>query len=708
MPIKAITNGRFGSIIEVSSPAQSFMLANSYAPRNLPLIIASSFNHQLNTNKIVMREYDANRVEFYSVDNMANGHYLSKAEALLRIEIKSNYEDINDVLELYNIKQYIDNDLCLKSWTKDDITDFKQKATEYGKIVGRFISNINDSNVICYYEQLLRGYINSFWELVNNQKIYKQISADNLATILSNEPYVIQSILTHKSLVTNYNIVLRDFLLTYSQSAEILLSFYEVKNDFHHKEMFLPKSLTIQDKENVISNYLDSDNVNSNYFQLIQNARDKSDFKISDKTRLKAKRRYKKETDKLFEERGNNSLFKYGVSISFPENREKIKDGHIEDTIVNHSYSLDYIKSHYDFYSLFLNFIILFEYLDSQNRVNLVSKKNQMGVMERVLGVRSQNEYIFGIAFNINEMTSQAQILAYSVIINALGDSVENILQHVFTSIFHEKYKFANNAQLSMPSANIPFFEKVRLLAPEFESVIKQFKLFVEDGKIDSELLQISSSPCTIKEIPSLIQNKYVYMNDDNNVIVNCVNLFFSDQTLLAYVEPYQEKHFHNLFDLLANEEVNFNNYEEHQKPQINYLISEGFLFLDKNNFVQITNLVRVLILKDLYENEVASFYHYPIDFKMEAEQMATQNMIFFESTLLSKPEQSYFNYFLNKSEFTNGLDLRNSYLHGTQANPEELTKHEYAYFAYLKLLVLVLLKIEDDLFISQVLKHKA
>jgi len=655
-----------------------------------------------------MHEYDLNRVEFFSKEDMAGGSHLSKGEHILRNETKSDYEDINDVLELYNIKKYIDNELYLKSWTHCDIADFKQKAIEYGRIVGQFMSNINDRNVILYYEQLLRGYINSFWELVNNQKIYKQISAVNITTILSNEPHVIRSLLTHKSLVTHYNIVLRDFLLTFSQSAEILLSIYEVKNDFHNKEMFQPKSLTINDKENIISNYLDFDNANSNYFQLIQNARDKSDFKISDKTRLKAKRRYKEETDKVFSESGNNSLFKYGVSISFPENTKKIKEKHIENLVVNYSYSLDFIKHYNDFYPLFLNFIILFEYLDIQNRINLVTKKNQMGVMERVMGVHSQNEYSGGIAFNLSEMASQAQIFAYSKIINDLGNSVENILQLVFTSIFHEKYNFANNARLSIPSANISYFEKVRLLAPEFESVIKQFKLFVEDGNIDFELLQISSSPCTIKEIPSLIQNKYIYLNEGNNEIVGCVNLFFSDQTLLAFVEPYKEKNYHNLFDLLANEQVNFNNYEEHQKPQMNYLISKGFLSLDKNKFVQITNLARVLILKDLYENEVASFYHYPIDFQEEAKQLAIQDMIFFESSLFSKPEQSYFNYFLSKSDFTNGLDLRNSYLHGTQANPEELKKHEFAYFVYLKLLVLVLLKIEDDLFISQLIKNRA
>ena len=84
---------------------------------------------------------------------------------------------------------------------------------------------------------------------------------------------------------------------------------------------------------------------------------------------------------------------------------------------------------------------------------------------------------------------------------------------------------------------------------------------------------------------------------------------------------------------------------------------------------------------------------------------MASENIIYFESSLFSKTEQAYFNYFLNKSEFTNGLDLRNSYLHGTQANSDEIQKHEYAYFTYLKLLVLTMLKIEDDLLSSNVIK---
>lgn len=651
-----------------------------------------------------MHQTDLNKVVFHSKEDMAGGYNLQQGEHILRADTKSNYTDINEVLELYNLKKYIDNDLYLKSWTQDDIRNFKQKVTEYGKVVGQFMTTITDTNVIDIFESTLRNYVHSFWELVNNQSIYKRISKTNFSKILSNEPHLIHEILVQKGIVDYYDTEIKNFLLTYSQSAEILLSFYEVKDDFGKNQKYLPKRLTVEEKESILSTYLDSADVNYNYIGLIQNARNRNDFKVSDKTRLKAKRLHKSETEKFFA--GNNGM-RYGVSVSFPEKSSKIKDGNIdENSIINYSYSLDFIKQNRDPYLLFQNFIVLFEYLDIQSRINLVSKKNKMGVFERIMGVHSQNEYRGGTEFNLLEMTSQIQLTGYNKVLSDLGISSENVLHQVFTSSFQEKYEFANNARFSIPSATT-YFEKVRLLAPEFESVLKQFKLFVEDGSIDFELLQISSNPTTIKDIPSLNKNKYIYFNEDNKEMIGCVNLFFSDQTSLAYVEPFQEKHYHTFFDLLANEQVKFSSYEEYQRPQLNYLIDKGFINIDSDDFVQVTNPARLIILKDLYINEVASFYRYSFELRQEAQQMEVEKTICFDSSLFSKPEQAYFNYFLNKSEFTNGLDLRNSYLHGTQATPDEIQKHEYAYFTYLKLLILTFLKIEDDLIINKAVKNR-
>jgi hypothetical protein len=58
-------------------------------------------------------------------------------------------------------------------------------------------------------------------------------------------------------------------------------------------------------------------------------------------------------------------------------------------------------------------------------------------------------------------------------------------------------------------------------------------------------------------------------------------------------------------------------------------------LFLTKSKLAvssrssKIANIPRVLILKDLYDNEVASFYYYPIAFQDEVKKMYTQNMVF-------------------------------------------------------------------------------
>ena len=650
-----------------------------------------------------MHETDLNRVIFHSRENMAGGHQLQKGEHILRSDIKSDFSDINDILELYNIKKYIDNELFLKKWSQDDIDSFKEKAKDYGKVVGRFMSTIDDTNATKYYQDTLQGYVHSFWELINNQNGFKRISKHTFSDILTHEPHLIHEILFHKNLVVHYDNEIKDFLISYPQSAEILLSVYEVQDDFRKIQKFIPKSLSIQDKENIISSYLDSNDTNLNYVGLIQNIRNRNDFKVSDKTRLKAKLLHKSETEKILSQ---NSM-KYRVSIGFPENATKVKDDYVDENLVAHySYSLDYIKAKNDFYTLFKNFKYLFEYVDIQNRINLVSKRSQLGVFERVMGVRSLNEYRTGTVFSLGEMTSQGQIYGYAQILNTLNVELVDIINFVYTSSFQERYDYPENARFLVPSVTNSYFEKVRFLAPEFESMLKQFKLFVEDGNIDYELLQISSAPSAIKDIPSLNQDKHIYFNEENKEMVGCSNLFFSDQTLLAYVEPFKEKKYHNFFDLLVNEQVYFENYEEHQKPELNCLIDKGFISIDDSGFIQVTNLERLLIFKDLYENEVASYYRYPTDFQNEVQNMVAENIIYFESSLFSKPEQSYFNYFLNKSEFTNGLDLRNSYLHGTQANPEETNKHECAYFTYLKLLFLIMLKMEDDLEISKFKKE--
>ena len=300
------------------------------------------------------------RVVFFSKGDMAGGFELQKGEKILRSVVKPEYSNINDIFELFHLKQYIDNEIFLKRWTQEDIDKFKQKVAEYENVIGHFMATITDKNIESQYGKLIFDYKDSFWELINNQSIYKQISQEVFRRLLDNDPLILHRILPQKRIVDHYSHTIKDFILSHPESAEIILSKYEITGS-EKNSCFLPPSLTITDKENIILKYIDFPQANLNYLQIIPNVRNNSTFRLSDKTRLKAKKRCDTLTEKFFSE--NNGI-NYKLSISFPENMDTIKEGHISDgTTFNYSYSLDFIKQNNNPYALFENFIYLFEHI---------------------------------------------------------------------------------------------------------------------------------------------------------------------------------------------------------------------------------------------------------------------------------------------------------------------------------------------------------
>lgn len=633
-------------------------------------------------------------VVYYPSNNGACGMHLHSAERVLRNPIKPVYDDINEVLELYSIKKYIDNHVFLNAWSPQDITDFQCRVASYNGVVGKFVAHINDANIQSFFNDTVRSYEATFWELCSAHSVTKRISASVFEELLLQRPYLINLFLTHANMVSKYQLILRKFLLEYPKSAELLLSIYGVKDSSNQYAMSLPKSLTTADKELIISNYLDSPESDFHSVRLIQQMRNQKEFYITDKVRLRAKRLYLKKVEYLQANAGlNHNAF--GVSVGFQANAASLVNCSIKNGVEQCIYNLNHLKNNSDPYSLFLNFKYLFGYLDNQNRIRLVSNVKDLGLFERMSVVSSQHEYIQGVSFLVSEMKSQAQVIVYNKEINNLDTTLEDIISYIFEKSFQEKHGFADNATFSTSTATT-YLQKIRVLAPEFESALKQFKLFVEDGHIDFELLQISSAPSSIKDIPSLNDKKYYYLSEGNEAIINCLYSFFSDQSILCNVDPNQDEHYKSFFDLLKNEDVKYGSYEEYKRDTLDFLIAQGLIEIDENDFIIVSNPERLLLLRDLHDHDVGSFYNFELEVQQEIERMAAENIIYFESSLFSKPEQSYFNYYLNKKEFTNGLDLRNSYIHGTQT--QDVKEHESDYFSYLKLIFLTLLKMEDDL----------
>lgn len=611
---------------------------------------------------------EIDRIVFYSKEDMASSHNLIKAEKLLNSFNSEQNFTLNDLLEFYNIKLYFDNDLFLTKWNKSDQEKYNQIIDENWSSLKKRFLKINDQNIENTIKDLEYRYKNNFWELINKLSIYKNISHPAFSCILENFSSQINYILPHKNIVQKFNKVIRDFLLTYKNSAEILLSqFEEKKTDKKTLKFYFPKSLSLLDKEEIISTYLDREDSNLNYVRLAQKSKDSNELKLSDKTRYKAKKKAEEQNNEIIEKGHTWSIRVQGGLSKDQEEPVIFKN---EKGLIEAIYSEKYLDEIENQVDLFKVFSYLFNYTDETSLIYLVSKASELDVMERVMGLKSKNEYDIGEVFTRKEMLSIIQLHLIEDYLKRKDVGIEQIINS-FISHLNELLE-SNNLIFQVRISDSPALDKIRTLLPDFDFLLKQYKNLADDGTIDIELLQVSSKPIGFSQISSLNKIKYVYTND--RLILQLKYIFFSDQSHMYYTETFGTKHT-NLFDLLTQETVNIEDFANHQKDTIQGLVKDGYLRISKENNVEIDKITFLYIIREIHRNELLSYWHYPKFVRDEIDLLIEKKMFLNENTLFSKEEVKYLNFYLNRKIYTNGYDLRNKYSHGTNTQSEENIK---------------------------------
>lgn len=501
--------------------------------------------------------------------------------------------------------------------------------------------------------------------------------------------------LNQKSVVNYFSQEIKGYLLRTENAAELILSQFEEYHDRDYPELYFPNCLDMSDKENIILNYINSQDANINYIRLITKSREKN-LKLSPHTRLKAKRLEEELNKKLLEE---GHTWNVGNAVSLSENQEEPYIITWENNIQKITYSVKWLDKQKDDVFLMHNFSLLFNYLDIFGAITLYSKESELDVMEKIF-MRSKNEYLVGVAFNRKSNLSHLQLVLYSYYLERNNKSIEGIINAFVNDYLINIYEL-KDFRINFPSKNSSYLEKIRLIVPEIEAILKQYKIFVEDGIISHDLLQLSSQSVSYGDMPSLSNKKYVYGKGDE--FLKLKYYFFSDQSRLSYIEPYKSK-YRNLYGLLLKENVKLSDFKSFQRTTIENLIHDGYLIVSADGILKIREQVQLFIIGKLYLDEFVSYWHFPESIRSTIDTMEEKGLLYFGKTLFSEPEKKYFNFYLNKSEYTNGLDLRNKYAHGT--NPSNEEEHKNDYLILLKILILVLLKIENDLLISEVNKQ--
>lgn len=438
-----------------------------------------------------MDSNDIFRVKYYSAKDVSIEVYKDRIENLIsNFVVEAKRIDINEIIELYNIQQFFKHHIYSKHWSKDKFDDYNKVVNSSKGIIGKYLSEININNLESIIEIINYNYRDDFWKIINEYKNYEKIPAEIFIKILKNNQYILNYILKCDKIVNYFSQEIVMYMEENPFCAEILLRYYLEKQGSYKETLYFPSDLSSEKRVLILDKYISSNFSNPNLLKLIFKSGRNNELDLPDKLKLKAKRKYEEQMEELFKGEGG---VEYGVSISFSDSLdEEIIFEKGNNRLLSFSYSSKWIEDNLDYPTLLNNFIFLFGYTDLQCRSSHVNIESQLGIFEKVFGVKGIKEYITGITFNNNQMLAQLQIIGYCRELEKNNIYLEEIIKWFFCTYLKQEFN-ADGFIFNESSKTSSYLEKCRNIAAEIDSILKQFKFFCEDGEIDKDLLHMSS-----------------------------------------------------------------------------------------------------------------------------------------------------------------------------------------------------------------------
>ena len=195
------------------------------------------------------KDQELMRIKYVPPLNLIYSYKIAKIPAFLdTLADKTCPDDINDIIEYYNVVQYLNDGLsplALDSDANDHYLSFKPEfyrkiATFFKSIVSEDIDFFKKTNPI-YYEELFL--------LIEQYGLDKRTGIQPVIKLwesISGNP---ELLLSRKRLVRDYDSIFRELIIANSKFAECLISYHFSKNRV--EDIFLPKSLSDKDVLNI-------------------------------------------------------------------------------------------------------------------------------------------------------------------------------------------------------------------------------------------------------------------------------------------------------------------------------------------------------------------------------------------------------------------------------------------------------------------------
>lgn len=634
------------------------------------------------------------RLKFYGLNDY--GTYLQgerTKEVLESFDSSVAKYKISDIIELHNAQIFIEKEIYPQSLNNEQRMEWQSLRPRLHTVVAKFFNALDDKNFADAITSIHGEYQSDLLQLLAKFKVYDRCSTTTVLPTLKAAGVGLGRILDNKSLVQNYDHGVRALILADSRNAEHLARKHLENNA--QQSVHIPASLSLDDQRSLMNSYIDSDDPNPNYVKLISLAPLHKGDVVDAKLKLKARTKYQLWTEEFFKE---NTGIATGCTVEIDAEQTEPVQLKMEGMVANFSYSQNWLEETLDHPSILNNFLYVFEFANHHMLLTLPSYRAEIGALEHLIGVEVKGSYPLGSAFLSKEGSSSLQTAFYRGYLKSKGIELESVIAWFFSVYLADEFG-ALNFRFTPSSTASTYLEKCRHTFAEMESVIRQFALYAEEGELDTELLTIKSEQVNYKDLPSLLKGKYAYPTKNQDVHA-VLHLLFSDQSELTYIN--EKMRGDNATNLLSNHEVSYDDFADYQKASVDYLIEQAVL---KNTGQRIVfaNFRQILALRDINNDEVASYYHYSPESRADIDALVDRGWLVRRESLLSEAESSYFNYYLNKAEFTNGPDLRNKYMHGSNVDAANEQEHFSTYISVLKLLITIVIKINDEFWLRSV-----
>ena len=628
------------------------------------------------------------RIKFYSKIDLSCRSNLEEAKKRLDdYDLIASRQDINDLLEIYNIKLFFDNDLPKHVWSDEEIDKYKCYIRKIPQTIRSFFTEAKINDIDSIYFLVDFQYKDNFWSVIADYKLYDQISPEKILSILSKDPGSISYILRHKSIVFKFDAALTSMLTYYAKTAELLLDQYAVKYRDDKMNLIFPSGLTNDLRAQILLDYTNCDTASINYLKILYTAKKLNDFNIDVRIRLRAKRKYDEKLHLVFD---GGITFPMRVFVSLREQEEPFCLSFDDKTnTISYSCSSQWLEENLDFPTILNNFIYIFGYTNLKFLCSFISNSSKRSVIEQAIGLHGRNDYETGTSYTVENMLASAQMRMYYGFLSSHNIQLEEVFKWFFESYIAEEFG-KKGFHYTVPSKNSTIYEKCLVMISQLEAIIKQFRLYVDDGFIDRELFEFSSNACKISDTPSLHKKKYAYAKSQE--LKYEMYLMYSNQCILSYCEKSNES-FDSFYELLTNIKIKREGIADYNISDLGFLLSRGTIFENADGFLEV-NYPRHSLIKDLYYKEVIAC-SYVGNAATIFKQLVDADELLIEGTLFSRPEQEYLDFMLNVQKFGNGPEIRNKYAHGTNSLDPKIQENDY--FELLKIMVIIIIKINEE-----------